>query len=308
MKAPLKLALFGLSLTAVFAVMFVAGKTFIPDSAVSNWIESAEGTTSEHAGMGESGSQGQMNEHPITGVSIESRGFVLRDLKAPATPGVEGTLAFQIETPGGTPLTDFEERHEKELHLITVRTDGAGYRHAHPKLDPTTGTWSIPWRWDLAGSQQVYVDFATPGEPDDLTLARSFDVAGEFRPRVIRTSPIAFVDGYAVELSGDLVAGRNSDLEFRVLRDGEPVSDLQPYLGAFGHLVVLREGDQAYLHAHAEVDENVGAHDSHGAVEARGGPDLGFEVGTPTEGPYLLYLDFKVDGKVHTAEFIAEAK
>ena len=52
--------------------------------------------------------------------------------------------------------------------------------------------------------------------------------------------------------------GQESELTLSVSRDGRPVTDLQPYLGAYGHLVVLRDGDLAYLHAHP-VDEADGA-------------------------------------------------
>lgn len=308
MRSSLKLVLFGLSLVAIFALMFAAGKAFIPDSAVSDWVESAEGTASEHDDMGEEGSHDQMTSDQITGVSIESHGFVLRDLKAPTTPGVGGTLSFRINTPEGTPLTEYVERHEKDLHLIVVRTDGASYRHAHPELDPVTGTWSIPWRWKLGGSQRIYVDFAPPGKPDGITLTRSFNVGGEFQPRVMPSGSSALVDGFQVELSGNPRAGSTNEIDFRVSRDGRPVTDLQPYLGAFGHLVVLREGDLAYLHPHAESDQETGDHGSHGSGEAHAGPELGFEVDAPTTGRYLLYLDFKVDGKVHTAEFTTEAR
>ena len=43
-----------------------------------------------------------------------------------------------------------------------------------------------------------------------------------------------------------------------VSRDGEPVTDLQPYLGAYGHLVALRDGDLGYLHVHPEGDTGPG--------------------------------------------------
>ena len=48
---------------------------------------------------------------------------------------------------------------------------------------------------------------------------------------------------------------------------------------------MLREGDLAYVHAHAEEDE------------------LAFEVPYPSDGRYRLYLQFKVDGVVETARF-----
>ena len=73
-----------------------------------------------------------------------------------------------------------------------------------------------------------------------------------------------------------------------VTRDGEPVTVLEPYLGAFGHLVALRDGDLAYLHVHAE-----GADPEAGQTT---GPDIAFAAEAPTAGRYLLYLDFQVDG------------
>ncbi|WP_433370648.1 hypothetical protein [Streptosporangium sp. CA-115845] len=53
--------------------------------------------------------------------------------------------------------------------------------------------------------------------------------------------------GARLALGGDLVAGSSSELTISIARDGEPVTTLEPYLGAFGHLVALREGDLAYL-------------------------------------------------------------
>ena len=78
-------------------------------------------------------------------------------------------------------------------------------------------------------------------------------------------------------------------------RDGEPVTDLEPYLGAYGHLVALRAGDLAYLHVHPE-----GAPDD-GVTEP--GPDVVFFAEVPSTGRYHLYLDFKHEGVVRTAAF-----
>ena len=71
---------------------------------------------------------------------------------------------------------------------------------------------------------------------------------------------------------------------FAPTRRGRPI-EVEPYLGARGHLVVLRAGDLAYLHVHAEEDE------------------LAFEVPFPSAGRYRLYLQFQVDEVVHTTQF-----
>jgi len=88
-------------------------------------------------------------------------------------------------------------------------------------------------------------------------------------------------------------------LRATVSRNGQPVTALEPYLGAYGHLVALREGDLAYLHVHPE-----GAEPAAGSLS---GPDIEFMTSAPTSGRYLLFLDFQVAGQVHTAEFVLEA-
>jgi hypothetical protein len=85
----------------------------------------------------------------------------------------------------------------------------------------------------------------------------------------------------------------------RVSRDGKAVTDLQPYLGAYGHLVALRDGDLAYLHVHPDGEPGDG--------RTAAGPDVTFYAEVPSGGAYRLYLDFQHAGKVHTAEFTAVA-
>ncbi len=83
-----------------------------------------------------------------------------------------------------------------------------------------------------------------------------------------------------------------------ISRAGEPVTELEPYLGAFGHLVALRDGDLAYLHVHPHGDEPQAGETS--------GPEIVFEATAPTQGRYLLYLNFQVDGEVHTAPLVID--
>ena len=72
------------------------------------------------------------------------------------------------------------------------------------------------------------------------------------------TGSTAHVDGYDVTLGGSVTAGEETVLTATVSRDGEPVTDLQPYLGAYGHLVSLRDGDLGYLHVHPDDDTGPG--------------------------------------------------
>ncbi|WP_341855214.1 hypothetical protein [Brachybacterium sp. GPGPB12] len=140
-------------------------------------------------------------------------------------------------------MTEYTTAHEKDLHLIAVRTDGAGFQHVHPELDTSTGTWSVPWTWDEAGTYRVYADFTPAGEEaEGITLTRAIEVAGDFTPVETEAQTTDEVDGYTVSLNGDLTAGTSSELTISVERDGQPVTTLEPYLGAFGHLVARARG------------------------------------------------------------------
>lgn len=253
--------------------------------------------TASHSGHGPTGSSHASAAVP--GVTSAQGGYLLSPVTVPDAIDRAGTLSFQILAADGTPATRFATSHEKQLHLIVVRTDGTEFRHVHPTMD-TDGRWSLPWDWTAAGTYRVYTDFVprTDGPAEPITLTRTIDVAGQFTPAVPAPTNTATVGGYRVELTGDVTAGSSSELTFAVSRDGAPVTNLEPYLGAFGHLIALREGDLAFLHVHPEGDEPAAGEVS--------GPEIGFAAEMPTPGRYLLYLDFKVDGKVHSAPFVVD--
>ena len=111
----------------------------------------------------------------------------------------------------------------------------------------------------------------------------------DFQPLPAPSATARTAGGYEVELSGgDSRAGRESDLEFAVYRDGEAIRT-EPYLGAGGHLVALREGDLGYFHTHPA---------EHGDDAA-----VPFATAFPSAGRYRLFFQFKHDGEVRTAAF-----
>ncbi|WP_030160248.1 hypothetical protein, partial [Glycomyces sp. NRRL B-16210] len=299
MNAPLRIGLYAAGLAGVFAVAFAVGGVAVPEETVDNWSASDEGHDMEGDEDMETGEHGGHAVNAPRGLGIEQDGYLLGEVSAPAVPGDAGTLSFTITDPHGEPLTEYETSHEKDLHLIVVREDGTGFRHVHPELG-ADGAWSLPWEWDAPGGYRVFTDFVPP-TGEDVTLSRTFQVDGELdATEPLAIAPTADTGDFTVSLDGDLVAGEASELTLTVSRDGEPVTELEPYLGAYGHLVALREGDLAYLHVHPEGDEP--------EPGATSGPDIVFAASAPTPGRYLLYLDFQVDGQVHTAQFAIEAR
>ncbi|QLY32561.1 hypothetical protein [Nocardia huaxiensis] len=284
MNDRLRFAAFGGGLVVLFGAALGIG------ALVGDPTGPAPGTTAAHS------------EHATTttetdtanGLEDSESGYTLGEVTAPAAANQQGPLRFRINGPQGA-VTRYNTLHEKNLHLIVVRTDASQFRHVHPEL-AADGTWSIDWKWAEPGTYRVFADFSPAGGPGELTLSRTVTVAGTAPDRPLPpVSKTAEVDGYQVTLTGDM-ATAGSELKFTVTRGGKPVTDLQPYLGAYAHLVALRASDLAYLHVHPQGE--IG--------KTPPGPDVAFHAEAPSTGKYRLYLDFSHGGKVHTAEFTAE--
>jgi hypothetical protein len=207
-------------------------------------------------------------------------------------------VSFRVLGPDGRPVTAYDPAHDEDLHLIAVRRDLTGYQHVHPDL-AADGTWSIPLSL-TAGTWRLFADFDPAGDDPPLVLGADVAVAGAYDPRSLpEPSATAEVDGYTVTLDGQLVPGQESELTLSVSRDGQPVTDLQPYLAAYGHLVALRDGDLAYLHVHPAGEPGDGT--------TAPGPDITFYATAPSAGDYRLFLDFQHGDVVRTAEFTVRA-
>jgi hypothetical protein len=207
-----------------------------------------------------------------------------------ATPeferGATQQLRFRIVDDKGGTVRDFDVEHTKRMHLIVVRRDLTGFQHLHPVQQPD-GSWATPLRLDGAGSYRVFADFSHDEQPVTLASDLRVDGAADLSPLPEPAAEAATDDGYTVRMdSGTARAGEEDAMRFTVMRDGKPVQ-VQPYLGANGHLVALREGDLAFLHVHPTEGTE-------------------FESTFPTTGRYRLFLQFKHDGRVHTAAFTKE--
>jgi hypothetical protein len=286
MNAGLKLAGFAMALVLVFGAAALAGSAVGPDRSGES---SADADAGGHMAGGEAGSHpgGAAGPAPVRGLAVSDDGLTLALEDTAFQRGRPDVLRFSIRGAGGRPVRDFEVEHEKRMHLIVVRRDGRGFQHVHPTLD-ARGTWTVPLALSEAGAYRVFADFKHDGEARTLAADLTVDGAAQYRalPEPAVTADAG--QGYEVRLdAGQVHAGREVGLDFSVTRDGRAV-ETEPYLGARGHLVALREGDLAFLHVHPDEDA------------------LAFMAEFPSAGRYRLYLQFKHEGRVQTAEFTQE--
>jgi len=228
----------------------------------------------------------------VGGLAVSAGGYTLVPASTMMRAGVPAPFSFRIDGPDGRPVTKFAIVHDKPMHLIVVRRDLSGYQHLHPTMT-ADGDWQIGLTLPATGAWRAYADFAAlnaAGAQTGVTLGVDLTVAGAYTPTP--NPPAArdsTVDGFTVTYEGTPRVGATHPLVFRVFSSGAPVPSLERYLGAYGHLVALREGDLGYLHVHPENQLYGGA--------------VKFWLAAPSPGRYRMFFDFQVGGKVHTATY-----
>ncbi|MFI7702642.1 hypothetical protein [Nonomuraea sp. NPDC049480] len=296
MNTAAKLGSYVLGLAVVFGGALGAGKAVGPvgtPPAEDHAAMTTMATPTASAGHGEHATEQVKNDTP-GGLQVSANGYTLTPLTATIKPDEPTDFRFTVTGPDNKPVTDYEVEHDKKLHLIVVSRDLGSFQHVHPEMTPD-GVWSVKLTLPDAGTYRAFADFAPTGG-SALTLGTDLLVAGDYAPKALPgTSRTAGVDGYEVTLDGELTPGQSSKLTLKVSKDGKPVADLQPYLGAYGHLVALRARDLAYLHVHPDGEPGDG--------KTKAGPEIVFYAEVPSAGDYRLFLDFQHEGEVRTADF-----
>ncbi|MFF9194882.1 hypothetical protein ACF09L_06730 [Streptomyces sp. NPDC014779] len=313
MNTGVKITAFAAALAATFGTAYGVGKGVGPidepkKAERGGHAEAAPGTSHEKGAGTESGKEsahgqggdghagheaGAANAPAAGGLQVSEGGYTLA-LDTPTPALGKSTLKFSIKDAAGKKVTAFTTEHGKELHFIVASRDLTVFRHLHP-VKAADGTWSVDADLPAAGGYKAFADFkpAVRGA-QGVTLGADLSVPGAFAPKPMPpVAPTADVDGYQVRLGGTLDPGKAGELRLTVTKAGKPVTNLEPYLGAYGHLVALREGDLAYLHVHPN--------------EGGPGPDVSFTATAPSSGTYRLFLDFQHEGKVRTAAFTVRA-
>lgn len=279
MSAAARVAAFAALLAVTFATATVAGSAVDPatDGQGAHRAGGAHGGTPQHGGRA------------ADGLSVADTNYRLQPSTTRLPTGRRAQLRFRIVDRRGTTVRDFDVERARRMHLIVVRRDLTRFQHLHP-AQAVDGGWSVALTLPAAGVYRAFADFRVAGRQHVLGVDQL--APGRFAPRELPPpADVARVVGYDIAWRPHA----NGQLSFDVGRDGVPVTDLEPYLGARGHLVVLRQGDLAYRHAHAA------------GSRSRGG-QISFERIALEAGVYRLFLQFRHGGRVHTATFTHEVR
>ncbi|WP_138754215.1 hypothetical protein [Paenibacillus sinopodophylli] len=237
---------------------------------------------------------GDVEEAPAADVRLEWR-YSPEQPK----PGEETKIELFLYDKAGKPIEKYDVNHEKLMHLILVSQDMSEFMHIHPEY-MGKGKFEVAAAFAQSGTYKLFADFIPTGS-SQMTVTSRLKVAGsdESQEPIVKDEQLTkTLDGITVSLEASTFqAGEDVDLTFK-LSDAstqQPITDLEPYLGAIGHVVILNKSLSRYLHVHPTDDNG-------------SGPTAAFSTSFPEPGLYKIWGQFQRGGKTFIVPFTVEAK
>jgi DMSO/TMAO reductase YedYZ heme-binding membrane subunit len=221
--------------------------------------------------------------------------------------GQETKLTFQIiDTRTGRPLSKYQILQDKLMHVVVLRKDLLSYAHIHPDYDGKD-TFTVTHTFPADGTYSLFVEYSAPDFYENLSMGRvTVGSTIEEKAADLEMGSLVntFAKRYTVTLQAPerIQAGDTVDFSY-TLKDsqtGEPISDLETYLAAFGHMSAVSEDLNTYTHVHP-ITVPLSPTDL-------GGPTVQFSTFFPKAGKYKLFTQFKHKGEVFVTDFVVEVR
>ncbi|MGX8232102.1 hypothetical protein [Bacillus subtilis] len=186
-------------------------------------------------------------------------------------------------------VPELEVSHEKQMHLIVVSSDLKKYYHLHPEKK-NNGLYSL--KHNLPdNAYKIFVDIKPKGlnytaNPIKLNVGKIHQKHNR-NDLDVDLELTKTIKGQTVELiSQSFEANKEITLNFNV-KDAKP----DPYLGALGHVVILDEDGEKYIHVHPVADDKTV-----------------FKTQFNKPGVYKIWAEFKFGERVNVYPFVIEVK
>ena len=199
---------------------------------------------------------------------------------------------FSISITDNGKNVPLEEQHEMKMHLLVVNEDLTWFDHVHPQ-EQTDGTYNVSESFPFGGKYLMFTDFKAVGLSGAVDK-QVIEVKGTSSNQVAKLDSkyISEVDGYTVSLlnGADLKTNSSQDLKFTIEKNGKKfqVGDMQNYLGATAHIVMISQIDKDFLHIHPMSDKQF---------------PIYAQTNIQTPGVYRMWVQFQIEGKLQTADF-----
>ncbi|MBV8068745.1 MAG: hypothetical protein JO270_02490 [Acidobacteriaceae bacterium] len=208
-------------------------------------------------------------------------------------PGDPVTLRFRVLNPlTGQAVKNFETVHEKLMHLFVVSENLAFFEHMHPQPQ-TDGSFTLVLKLPYGGMYRMLADYYPAGSVPQLAV-NTLIVTGT-APQSKLAASLAPCPARNLTASlrldpSEPVAG----LQTKLFYDLTPADGLQPYLGAWAHMLAVSSDLIDLLHLHPFL--------------ANGGPTVQFNIVFPRPGLYRIWTQFQRESVVNTVTFTVPVK
>ena len=217
-------------------------------------------------------------------------------------------VRFQLEArdANGDPIRNFEYVHERPIHFLVASADLAEFDHIHPEL-AAGDVYEVAHTFVHGGKYRIWADYSLPGE---APLVDEFDVTVEGVRRPLQTLQVSSslkqtVGALTVELAPARPLSAGDDIPITLNLSGN-IDRLEPYLGAWAHVIIVGENFGSFAHAHPmEPAASIAAVHSH-AVWGPPPNQIHIVTNFPSEGRYKVWVQLQQAGSVTTVPFVLQ--
>jgi hypothetical protein len=240
---------------------------------------------------------------PKCGMSLEKVAEANITMKLGTNPGrvdagKEVELSFTPkDNSDSAVVVELQETHEKLIHVIAVNEDLTWFDHIHAEPD-NTGAYKVRETFPTPGKYLVYADYkSSVGGPQtdrlEVNVLGNKNVSSQHQHQPKTKTE---TDGFSLSIqNGSNLNTGSVSLPIVLEKNGKKVQreDIEDYLGAVAHIILINQDDKDFVHIHPESSEISPIH-GHADINK---PCL-----------YRMWVQFQTNGKVHTADFTLDFK
>ncbi|MGB8167178.1 MAG: hypothetical protein WCF18_06775 [Chthoniobacteraceae bacterium] len=224
----------------------------------------------------------------------------------PVEAGKKIDVKVRMERADNSPVlpADLLVMHTQPIHLLIEEAGLGDYHHEHPILTEKPGEYAFSFTPGKTTAYRVWADIVPAATGvQELPFV---DLASTGKASSIEDTASRFTSsagGYQFTLllaNGNHVppkAGQSRQIGITVTDpNGKPVTELEPVMNAFSHLVGFYDDYKTVIHLHPTGGDVLNP-------TLRGGPALGFILFAPRPGFVRLYCQVRIGGKMLFAPF-----
>ena len=214
----------------------------------------------------------------------------------PLTVGQKAEVTVTLTKKDGTPvlMDELKEAHTRKIHLLVIDPSLTDYHHEHPEPTGAPGEYIFSFTPKKPGPYRIWADVipAATGEQEYVIT----DLAASTKPEPVGSRPERLsntFDGlsYTLTFKEPLKAG-DASLGMLTVKNpkGEVISNLEPVMGAYAHIVGFSQDFKTIAHIHPMGEEPTRQTD-------RGRGELQFHLLPEQPGLLMLFAQVQVGGE-----------